>query len=106
VNATHLLDVNALVGLLWSQHSLHARAHAWFAREKPGVLGCAFTALSFIRVSMADKTISASFTDAEHVLAQFGTSLGSRYRLVEVLPPAARLRGYDSIQICATAFDF
>ncbi len=93
MNATHLLDVNALVGMLWSQHSLHGRAHAWFAREKPRVLGCAFTELSFIRVSMADKTIAASFSDAEHVLAQFNTALGSRYRFIEVLPPAARLRG-------------
>ena len=87
-----LLDVNALVGLLWNVHSLHGRAHAWFAKESPVVLGCAFTELSFIRVSMADKTIAASFTDAELALAQFTASLGRRYRFVDRLPPAAVLR--------------
>lgn len=88
-----LLDVNALVGLLWNVHSLHARAHVWFARESPLVLGCAFTELSFVRVSMADKTIAASFSDAETVLAQFTASLTSRYRFIDRLPPASVLRG-------------
>ena len=89
-----LLDVNALVGLLWNVHSLHGRAHAWFAKESPIVLGSAFTELSFIRVSMADRTIAASFADAERALAQFTTSLGAkRYRFIEQLPPASVLRG-------------
>lgn len=89
-----LFDVNALIGLLWSQHSLHTRAHAWFAREKPIVLGCAFTELGFVRVSMADKTIAASFADAERALAQFVATLDLRYRFVESLPSARVLRGH------------
>ncbi|MEO7412151.1 MAG: hypothetical protein ABIZ81_02245 [Opitutaceae bacterium] len=93
MSKSYLFDVNALVGLLWSQHRLHARAHAWFATEKPIVLGCAFTELSFVRVSMADKTIAASFADAEQALAQFIAALRSRYRFIENLPPAAVLRG-------------
>ena len=88
-----LLDVNALVGLLWSVHSLHQRANAWFARESPLVLGCAFTELSFIRISMADRTIAAGFADAELALAQFVAALGPRYRFIDRLPPAAILRG-------------
>lgn len=90
-----LLDVNALVGLLWSVHSLHAKANAWFGRKSPLVLGCAFTELSFIRVSMADRTIAASFTDAELALARFVAALGRRYRFIERLPAAAILRGRD-----------
>lgn len=93
MNKPCLFDVNALVGLLWNVHSLHGRAHAWFARESPLVLGCAFTELSFIRVSMADRTIAASFADAEHALGQFTTSLGPRYRFLDRLPPASILRG-------------
>ena len=91
MSSRYLLDVNALVGLLWNVHSLHARAHAWFVREKPEVFGCAFTELSFLRVSMADKTIAASFADASLILAQFTASLGSRYHFIEQLPPAAIL---------------
>jgi predicted nucleic acid-binding protein len=87
--------VNVLIGLLWSVHSLHGNANAWFARELPVVLGCAFTELSFIRVSMADRTIAASFADAESALAQFVAALGLRYRFIERLPPAAILRGTE-----------
>jgi len=88
-----LLDANALVGLLWGVHALHRRSNAWFSETGPDVLGCAFTELSFIRVSMADKTIAASFEDAEGVLAAFSRDLGSRYRFLDVLPPARILRG-------------
>jgi len=93
VTARWLLDVNALVALLWSVHSLHGRAHAWFARQSPVVLGCALTELSFVRVSMADRTIAASFSDAEAALRQFTAGLGRRYRFLERLPPAAVLQG-------------
>lgn len=88
-----LLDVNALVGLLWSVHSLHGKANSWYARHTPQVLGCAFTELSFIRVSMADKTIGATFEDAESLLATFIKDLGSRYEFVDRLPPARVLKG-------------
>ena len=90
-----LLDVNLLVGLLWSVHALHGRANAWFAQERPRVLGCAFTELSFVRVSMSDRTIAATFADAEAVLAEFIATLRRRYRFVARLPPAALLRGQD-----------
>lgn len=93
MSARWLLDVNALVGLLWSVHSLHDKANAWFARQSPVVVGCALTELSFIRVSMADRTIAADFVDAEAALAQFVAALGPRYRFVDRLPPAAALRG-------------
>ena len=93
MSARWLLDVNALIGLLWGVHSLHGRANAWFARETPVVMGCAFTELSFVRVSMADRTIAASFADAEAALARFVVALGSRYRFLDRLPPAGVLRG-------------
>lgn len=89
----YLLDVNALVGLLWNVHSLHKRAHAWYGREKPQVYGCALTELSFLRVSMADKTIAASFDDAERALSQFIAALGRRYRFIETTAPGPLLRG-------------
>jgi len=92
-SALYLLDVNALVGLLWGTHSLHGRAHAWYARERPVVLGCVLTELSFVRVSMADRTIAASFTDAEHILARFIEALGKRYRYVPAAPPGPLLQG-------------
>ncbi len=95
MSARWLLDVNALVGLLWGVHSLHGRANAWFAKESPLVLGCALTELSFIRVSMADKTIAATFDDGEAASASFVAALGRRYRFIEALPGASALRGRD-----------
>ncbi len=89
----YLLDVNALVGLLWGVHSLHRKANAWFSREKPEVLGCAFTELSFIRVSMADRTIAATFQEAEESLSTFVHELGGSYHFIGALPPAKVLRG-------------
>jgi len=93
VSARWLLDVNVLVGLLWSVHTLHDKANSWFARESPVVVGCALTELIFVRVSMADRTIAAAFADAEAVLARFISALGPRYRFVERPPRAATLRG-------------
>ena len=97
MNAPYLLDVNALVGLLWDVHALHARAHSWFARESPLVLGCAFTELSFVRVSMADRTIAAGFEDALDALGNFTVALGRRYRFLDTLPPASVLRGQSLV---------
>lgn len=88
----YLLDVNALVGLLWGVHSLHGKANAWFSREKPEVLGCALTELSFIRVSMADRTIGAAFQEAEESLSTFIREAGARYHFIAGLPPAEVLR--------------
>ena len=39
------------------------------------VVGCALTELSFIRVSMADRTIAASSGEAEMALTQFVAAL-------------------------------
>jgi predicted nucleic acid-binding protein len=87
----YLLDVNVLVALLWDTHSLHAHANRWFMREKPEVLGCAFTELSFLRISMADKTIAAGFDDASQAFADFTNALGRRYHYITSLPPPGSL---------------
>jgi len=42
---------------------------------------------------MADRTIAASYTDADRALAQFIGSLGARYRFVEAVPPGPLLQG-------------
>lgn len=43
---------------------------------------------------MADRTVAASFADAEAALSQFIAALGRRYQfIIEALPPAAVLRG-------------
>lgn len=47
-----LLDTNVLLALTWPNHQHHAQAHAWFVTgAKKGWATCAFTQLSFIRLS-------------------------------------------------------
>ena len=48
----YLLDVNLLIALAWPNHPQHARAGAWFARERGLGWGtCMVTQLGFVRVS-------------------------------------------------------
>lgn len=49
--AAHLLDVNALIALVWEGHQFHGSMGAWFARHaKRGWATCAITQSGFIRV--------------------------------------------------------
>lgn len=49
--AAHLLDLNALIALIWEEHPFHATMAAWFARHaRQGWATCAITQSGFIRV--------------------------------------------------------
>ena len=49
--ASHLLDVNALIALLWEDHELYDTMATWFARHaRAGWATCAITQSEFIRV--------------------------------------------------------
>jgi uncharacterized protein len=49
--AAHLLDVNALIALIWEDHQFHDTMAAWFGRHaKRGWATCAITQSGFIRV--------------------------------------------------------
>jgi toxin-antitoxin system PIN domain toxin len=63
-----LLDVNALIALLWQNHIHHARAVAWVAGKKLAV--CPITELGFVRVSTSPG-FGATMTDAREALGAF-----------------------------------
>jgi len=49
--ASHLLDVHALIALLWEDHQFHDTMAHWFARQaRHGWSTCAITESGFIRV--------------------------------------------------------
>jgi hypothetical protein len=49
--ASHLLDVNALIALIWEEHPFHGTMAAWFGRHaKRGWATCAITQSGFARV--------------------------------------------------------
>jgi len=48
----YLLDVNLLLALAWPNHPQHAKADAWFERQRHrGWATCTVTQLGFVRVS-------------------------------------------------------
>ncbi len=49
--AAHLLDVNALIALLWEDHPFHGTMASWFARHaRSGWSTCAITQFGFVRM--------------------------------------------------------
>ena len=51
---THLVDVNLLLALAWSNHADHAKARAWWLglKKDDAIATCALTELGFVRVSL------------------------------------------------------
>lgn len=50
--SVHLLDINVLVALLWTNHEQHDAASRWFRRhQKRGWATCPMTQAGFVRVS-------------------------------------------------------
>ena len=48
--ASHLLDVNALIAMLWEDHPFHGTMASWFARPWSGWSTCAITQFGFVWV--------------------------------------------------------
>lgn len=64
--AAHLLDVNALIALIWEGHEHHDSMSAWFARHaKLGWATCAITQSGFIRVMNQPALAQPALTVAE-----------------------------------------
>jgi toxin-antitoxin system PIN domain toxin len=81
--ATHLLDVNALVALLWEDHVFHEKMARWSAGHgQDGWASCAITQSGFVRVMMQPALAQHGRTLSElaEVLAQ--SSASSSHRLL------------------------
>ncbi len=84
--SSHLLDVNALIALLWEDHSFHGNMARWFARHaRAGWATCAITQSGFIRVMM------------QPALAQHGRTLADLADVLahNVAQPSHRLLSLD-----------
>jgi len=69
---TYLLDVNALVAMLWAPHLHHGRIRSW-AQSRPGEFAtCVLVELGYIRVINAAYGITIA--DAKQQLRAFKTS--------------------------------
>ncbi len=72
-----LLDINVLIALLDPDHAFHARAHAWWRKEKPAWASCPLTENGVVRImSSLSYSKARPFTVAElaHQLQIFSAS--------------------------------
>jgi uncharacterized protein len=62
----HLLDVNALIALIWEEHQFHDTMATWFAQHgKAGWATCAITQAGFVRVMNQPALVQPGRTVAE-----------------------------------------
>ena len=95
--AAHLLDVNALIALLWEDHQFHDTMARWSARHaRAGWSTCAITESGFIRVM------------SQPALAQHGRNLAGLADLLAdntMQPSHSRLPldfGFAEVMSCCT----
>jgi toxin-antitoxin system PIN domain toxin len=82
-----LLDVNALVALVWDSHVHHATMRAWFAENHSGGWAtCPLTESGFVRVSSNRKVLPSpvGVGAARGVLAALRTVGGHRFLVDDV----------------------
>jgi uncharacterized protein len=64
--AAHLLDLHALIALIWEDHQFHDTMGAWFTRHaKAGWATCAITQSGFVRVMSQPALAKPSRTVAD-----------------------------------------
>lgn len=64
----HLMDVSALVALLWENHEHHSAVKSWCAGKS--LVLCPITELGFVRVS-SSPAHNATVEEAREILADF-----------------------------------
>ena len=65
----YLLDVNALIASIWTDHASHRLADSW-VRGKT-LATCPVSELGFLRISTHPKALGASMADARKLLQDF-----------------------------------
>jgi predicted nucleic acid-binding protein len=80
----YLLDVNALIALAYSGHSLHAKAIQWYLsvlKSATGFHTCSITELGFVRVSVAT-ALQPNIRAAKEALDALKSSSKVRFELI------------------------
>jgi toxin-antitoxin system PIN domain toxin len=65
----YLLDVNALIAAVWTDHAHHSVVDAW-VRNKP-LFTCPLTELGFLRISTHPRALAATMAEARRLLQDF-----------------------------------
>lgn len=92
----YLLDVNALIALAHTGHSLHAKAIDWYlsvAASATGFHTCSITELGFVRVSVVTG-LQADIPGAKQALGALKSSSKVRFELIPDDLSAAQLPAF------------
>ena len=65
----YLLDVNALIACIWTDHANHAAAEAWV--QGKALATCPLSELGFLRVSTNPRALGATMPEARRLLKDF-----------------------------------
>jgi toxin-antitoxin system PIN domain toxin len=69
-NAGYLLDLNALIALIWAESEHHSAMSKWFAtNKKQGWATCALTQAGFVRL-LSQPTVTKPFGGAAYSVAE------------------------------------
>jgi predicted nucleic acid-binding protein len=81
---SYLLDLNALIALAHTGHSLHAKAMSWYLsvmHSARGLHTCSITELGFVRVSVVTG-LQADIAGAKQALGALKTSSKVPFKLI------------------------
>jgi hypothetical protein len=67
----YLLDVNALIAVIWTDHSSHAAVESWIKGKD--LATCPLSELGFLRISTNPKALGATMPDARRLLQDFSS---------------------------------
>lgn len=107
-----LLDVNALVALVWDSHVHHARIREWFTENSgAGWATCPITESGFVRVSANPRILPSpiGIDDARRVLGSLRSVAGHSFLVDDVsitdddVPPVAGYRQVTDVHLLALA---
>jgi hypothetical protein len=65
----YLLDVNALIASIWTDHVDHSLADSWL--QGKSIATCPLSELGFLRISTHPKALDAAMADARKLLEDF-----------------------------------
>jgi toxin-antitoxin system PIN domain toxin len=86
--------VNVLLALAWPNHQHHSEAHQWFGNHsRHGWASCAFTQISFIRLS-ANPAYTPTAVSPEEAAALLEELLRHKHHRFWPSPPAAHPKIY------------
>ena len=80
----YLLDVNALIAAIWTNHPDHAKADAWL--EGKELATCPLSQLGFLRISTNPKALNSDMATARRLLEAFLQRHRSQF-VADDLPP-------------------